>query len=44
MDRLRGRDGGRVISMVRAIFGEIKFSGRLPVTVVNYPAGYSLKR
>ncbi len=29
---------------VRAIFGEIRFQGRLPVTVGNFPAGFGLKK
>jgi beta-N-acetylhexosaminidase len=31
-------------AMVRALFGEIKFQGKLPVTVANYPAGTGLGR
>jgi len=31
-------------AMVRAIFGESKFQGKLPVTVGNFPAGFSLKK
>jgi len=30
--------------MVRAVLGEIKFQGRLPVTVGDFPAGFGLKR
>jgi beta-N-acetylhexosaminidase len=31
-------------AMVRALFGEIPFQGRLPVTVGKFPPGFSLKR
>jgi beta-N-acetylhexosaminidase len=31
-------------AMVRAILGEIPFQGRLPVTVGNFPVGFSLKK
>ena len=33
---------GAETAMVRAIFGEIKFQGKLPVTVGNFPVGFSL--
>lgn len=35
---------GAEAAMVRAIFGEIPFFGRLPVTVGNYPVGFRLER
>jgi hypothetical protein len=35
---------GAQIAMVRAIFGEIPFQGRLPMTVVGFPVGFSLKK
>jgi beta-glucosidase-like glycosyl hydrolase len=35
---------GAEAAMVRAILGEIKFQGRLPVTVGDFPAGSGLKR
>ena len=34
---------GAETAMVRAIFGEIKFQGRLPVTVGNFPVGFKLE-
>lgn len=33
---------GAETAMARAIFGEIKFTGRLPVTVANFPIGFRL--
>lgn len=33
---------GAETAMVRAIFGEIKFQGKLPVTVGNFPVGFKL--
>ncbi len=33
---------GAETAMVRAIFGEIKFTGKLPVTVANFHIGFSL--
>ena len=35
---------GAEAAMVRALFGEIPFRGRLPVTVGNFPVGFSLKK
>jgi beta-N-acetylhexosaminidase len=35
---------GAEAAMVRAIFGEIPFQGKLPVTVGNFPVGFSLKK
>ena len=35
---------GAETAMVRAIFGEIKFSGKLPVTVGKFPVGFSLEK
>lgn len=35
---------GAEAAMVRAILGEIKFEGRLPVTVGDFPVGFSLKK
>jgi beta-N-acetylhexosaminidase len=35
---------GAEAAMVRAIFGEIKFQGQLPVTVGDFPNGFSLKK
>jgi len=35
---------GAELAMVRAIFGEIPFLGKLPVTVGKFPAGYGLER
>jgi beta-N-acetylhexosaminidase len=35
---------GAEMAMVRAIFGEIPFLGKLPVTVGKFPAGYGLER
>jgi beta-N-acetylhexosaminidase len=34
---------GAETAMVRAIFGEIKFQGKLPVTVGNFPVGFKLE-
>jgi beta-N-acetylhexosaminidase len=33
---------GAETAMVRALFGEIKFNGKLPVTVGKYPVGFQL--
>jgi len=35
---------GAEAAMVRALFGEIPFRGRLPVAVASFPIGFSLKR
>ncbi len=35
---------GAETAMVRAIFGEIRFSGKLPVTVGNFPLGFRLDK
>jgi len=35
---------GAESAMVRALFGEIPFRGRLPVAVASFPIGFSLKR
>lgn len=35
---------GAEAAMVRALFGEIKFQGKLPVTVGNFPVGFGLKK
>ena len=35
---------GAEAAMVRALFGEISFQGKLPVTVGTYPVGFSLKK
>jgi beta-N-acetylhexosaminidase len=35
---------GAEAAMVRALFGEIPFVGKLPVTVGNYPVGYRLEK
>ncbi len=35
---------GAEAAMVRAIFGEIPFQGKLPVTVGDFPLGFSLKK
>jgi beta-N-acetylhexosaminidase len=35
---------GAETAMVRAIFGEIPFQGKLPTTVGNFPVGFSLKK
>jgi len=35
---------GAETAMVRAIFGEIPFAGRLPVTVANFPIGFRLEK
>ncbi len=35
---------GAETAMVRAIFGEIRFAGRLPVTVGNFPVGFGLEK
>ena len=35
---------GAETAMVRAIFGEIKFTGKLPVTVGNLPIGFRLEK
>ncbi len=35
---------GAEAAMVRAIFGEIPFQGKLPVTVGDFPVGFSLKK
>lgn len=35
---------GAETAMARAIFGEIKFQGKLPVTLGDFPADYSLKK
>jgi len=35
---------GAEAAMVRAIFGEIPFQGRLPVTVGSFPAGFGLEK
>ena len=35
---------GAEAAMVRALFGEIPFQGKLPVTVGTFPVGFSLKK
>jgi beta-N-acetylhexosaminidase len=35
---------GAEAAMVRALFGEIPFQGRLPVTVGTFPVGFNLKK
>lgn len=35
---------GAELAMVRAVFGDIEFQGKLPVAVGRFPLGFSLKR